>query len=168
MLQKISLISINSDIHSIRLFSLAKHTILSLIVTRQPPLSLHVYPHGMPAYTDGERPVCTDMGTAAYRWQKEDFSRGASSSDGGNETPCRVYAKYWCPVNLYERPYKRRGLGNRIEGVAQTGCRGKKKTRRGRKFPRRGRKFPRRPVSTARHPAENRCYVNSSINQTQT
>ena len=126
MLQKISLIGINSGIHSIRLFSLAKHTILELIVTSQPPPSMHVYPHGMPAYTDGERPVCTDMGTAAYRWQEEDFSRGASSSDGGNETPCRVYAKYWCPVNLYERPYKRRGLGKRIEGVASDGMPWKK------------------------------------------
>ena len=126
MLQKISLISINSDIHSIRLFSLAKHTILSLIVTRQPPLSLHVYPHGMPAYTDGGRPVCTNKGTAAYRWQEEFFSRGTSSSDGGNDTPCRVYAKYWCPVNLYERPYKRRVLGKRIEGVASDGMPWKK------------------------------------------
>ena len=25
---------------------------------------------------------------------------------------------YWCPVNLYERPQKRRVLGKRIEGVA--------------------------------------------------
>ena len=25
---------------------------------------------------------------------------------------------YWCPVNLYERRYKRRVLGQRIEGVA--------------------------------------------------
>ncbi|MCI6726431.1 MAG: hypothetical protein MR446_08315 [Bacteroidales bacterium] len=25
---------------------------------------------------------------------------------------------YWCPVNLYERPYKRRVLVKRIEGVA--------------------------------------------------
>ena len=123
---QIAYVGINSDIHSIRLFSLAKHTILALIVTSLPPPSLHVYPHGMPAYTDGERPVCTDMGTAAYRWQKEDFSRSASSSDGGNETPCRVYAKYWCPVNLYERPYKRRGLGKRIEGVASDGMPWKK------------------------------------------
>ena len=80
---QIAYVGINSDIHSIRLFSLAKHTILALIVTRQPPPSLHAYPYGMPAYTDGERPVCTDIGTAAYRWQEEDFSRGASSWDGG-------------------------------------------------------------------------------------
>ena len=25
---------------------------------------------------------------------------------------------YWCPVNLYEHPQKRRVLGKRIEGVA--------------------------------------------------
>lgn len=59
--KKISLISINP----IRLFSLAKHTTLALIVSSQPSPSLHVYPHGMPAYTNGERPVCTDIGTAA-------------------------------------------------------------------------------------------------------
>ena len=28
---------------------------------------------------------------------------------------------YWCPVNLYGRPYKRRVLGKRIEGVASDG-----------------------------------------------
>ena len=28
---------------------------------------------------------------------------------------------YWCPVNWYERPYKRRVLGKRIEGVASDG-----------------------------------------------
>ena len=28
---------------------------------------------------------------------------------------------YGCPVNLYERPYKRRVLGKRIEGVASDG-----------------------------------------------
>ena len=84
---QIACVGIHSGIHSIRLFSLAKHTILALIVTSQPPPSLPAYPYGMPADTDGERPVCTDIGTAAYRWQEEDFSRGASSSDGGNETP---------------------------------------------------------------------------------
>ena len=80
---QIAYVGINSDIHSIRLFSLAKHTILALIITSQPPPSLHVYPHGMPAYTDGERPVCTDMGTAAYRWQKEDFHAVRAPRTGG-------------------------------------------------------------------------------------
>ena len=88
---QIACVGINSGIHSIHLFSLAKHTILALIVTSQPPPSLHVYPHGMPAYTDGVRPVCTNIGTAAYRWQEEDFSRSASSSDGGErDTLSRV------------------------------------------------------------------------------
>ena len=30
----------------------------------------------------------------------------------------RMKSNYWCPVNLYGRPYKRRVLGKRIEGVA--------------------------------------------------
>ena len=32
--------------------------------------------------------------------------------------PASCLYKYWCPVNLYERPQKRRVLGKRIEGVA--------------------------------------------------
>ena len=33
----------------------------------------------------------------------------------------RMKSNYWCPVNLYGRPYKRRVLGQRIEGVASDG-----------------------------------------------
>ena len=36
------------------------------------------------------------------------------------------YFDYWCPVNLYERPQKRRVLGQRIEGVASDGMPWKK------------------------------------------
>ena len=36
------------------------------------------------------------------------------------------YFDYWCPVNLYERPQKRRVLGKRIEGVASDGMPWKK------------------------------------------
>ena len=32
-----------------------------------------------------------------------------------------IIGDYWCPVNLYGRPYKRRVLGKRIEGVASDG-----------------------------------------------
>ena len=41
---QIAYVGINSDIHSIRLFSLAKHTILALIVTSQPPLPCLHFP----------------------------------------------------------------------------------------------------------------------------
>ena len=34
--------------------------------------------------------------------------------------------QYWCPVNLYGRPQKRRVLGKRIEGVASDGMPWKK------------------------------------------
>ena len=33
---------------------------------------------------------------------------------------------YWCLVNLYGRPYKRRVLGKRMEGVASDGMPWKK------------------------------------------
>ena len=65
-----------------------------------------------------------------------------SSSDGGNETLCRVYAKYWCPVNLYERPYKRRVLGKRIEGVASDGMPWKKNPPPWKKVPTAWKKVP--------------------------
>ena len=71
---------------------------------------------------------------------------------------------YGCPVNLYERPQKRRCSVNALKALPPTGCRGRKIPRRGRKFPRRGRKFPRRPVFTARRTAENRCYVKKFTN----
>ena len=38
----------------------------------------------------------------------------------------RMKSNYWCPVNLYGRPYKRRVLGKRIEGVVSDGMPWKK------------------------------------------
>ena len=131
MLQKKSLI----DINSIRLFSLAKLTTLALIVTSQPPPFLTcispwnacIHRWGT-ACMHGHRNCRIEMARRRFFTQCElKLSRlWVSSSDGGNETLCRVYAKYWCPVNLYERPYKRRGLGKRIEGVASDGMPWKK------------------------------------------
>ena len=50
--------------------------------------------------------------------------------------------KYWCPVNLYERPYKRRVLGKRIEGVASDGMPWKKNPPPWKKVPTAWKKVP--------------------------
>ena len=44
----------------------------------------------------------------------------------GDKTGLHSFVSYWCPLNLYERPYKRRVLGKRIEGVASDGMPWKK------------------------------------------
>ena len=49
---------------------------------------------------------------------------------------------YWCPVNLYERPYKRRVLGKRIEGVASDGMPWKKNPPPWKKVPSAWKKVP--------------------------
>ena len=49
---------------------------------------------------------------------------------------------YWCPVNLYERPYKRRVLGKRIEGVASDGMPWKKNPPPWKKVPTAWKKVP--------------------------
>ena len=54
----------------------------------------------------------------------------------------RLFSIYWCPVNLYERPYKRRVLGKRIEGVASDGMPGKKNPPAWKKVPPAWKKVP--------------------------
>ena len=49
---------------------------------------------------------------------------------------------YGCPVNLYERPYKRRVLGKRIEGVASDGMPWKKNPPPWKKVPTAWKKVP--------------------------
>ena len=56
----------------------------------------------------------------------------------GNET----IDFYWCPVNLYEHPYKRRVLGERIEGVASDGMPWKKNPPPWKKVPTAWKKVP--------------------------
>ena len=79
--------------------------------------------------------------------------------------------KYWCPVNLYERPQKRRVLGKRIEGVASDGMPWKKNPppwkkvpTAWKKVPTAWKKVPTATVFTARRTAENRCYVKKFTN----
>ena len=71
---------------------------------------------------------------------------------------------YWCPVNWYERPYKRRVLGKRIEGVASDGMPWKKNPLPWKKVPPPWKKVPTASISDGAADRENgvlrkKCHV---------